>query len=148
MSIDSVYNAKILDYAGNIGRIGRLEDADGSAKAHSKLCGSTVIVDVKEADGKVTDYAQDVKACALGQAAASILAKNVIGSSLEELKQVREQMLAMLKTDGPPPTGKFEELKFLEPVRAYRARHASTMLAFDAVVSAMEEALSKHNEVA
>ena len=148
MSIDSVYNTKILDYAGNIGRIGRLEDADGSAKAHSKLCGSTVIVDVKQADGKVVDYAQDVKACALGQASASILAGNVIGSTLDELVEVREQMLAMLKEEGPPPTGKFSELKFLEPVRAYRARHASTMLAFDAVVSAMKQALEKHSQVA
>jgi NifU-like protein involved in Fe-S cluster formation len=148
MSIDSVYNAKILDYAGNIGRIGHLKDADGSAKAHSKLCGSTVVVDVKINDGRVADYAQDVKACALGQASAAILAKNVIGCSLDELKLVREQMLAMLKCDGPPPTGKFDELRFLEPVRDYRARHASTMLAFDAVVGAIEQALDKQGEIA
>ncbi|MGI9366693.1 MAG: iron-sulfur cluster assembly scaffold protein [Rhizobiaceae bacterium] len=148
MSIDAVYNAKILDYAGNIGRVGRLADAEGSSKAHSKLCGSTVIVDVKLEDGLVSDYAQDVKACALGQASASILAKNVIGSSVDELRTVRAQMLAMLKEGGPPPDGKFEELKFLEPVRDYRARHASTMLAFDAVVSAMEEALDEQTQVA
>ena len=89
-----------------------------------------------------------MKACALGQASSAILAKNVIGSSLEELSTARQQMLAMLKENGPPPTGKFEELKFLEPVRDYRARHASTMLAFDAVVSAMEQALDKQSEVA
>ena len=148
MSIDSVYNAKILDYAGNIERIGRLDDPDASAKAHSKLCGSTVVVDICQRDGVVTDYAQDVKACALGQASSAILAKNVIGCSLEELSTARQQMLAMLKENGPPPTGKFEELKFLEPVRDYRARHASTMLAFDAVVSAMEQALDKQSEVA
>ena len=148
MSIDSVYNAKILDYAGNIERIGRLDNPDASAKAHSKLCGSTVVVDIEQKDGRVTDYAHDVKACALGQASSAILAKNVIGSSLEELSTARQQMLAMLKENGPPPTGKFEELKFLEPVRDYRARHASTMLAFDAVVSAMEQALDKQSEVA
>lgn len=148
MSIDSVYNAKILDYAGNIERIGRLDNPDASAKAHSKLCGSTVVVDIEQKDGLVTDYAHDVKACALGQASSAILAKNVIGTSLEELSTARQQMLAMLKENGPPPTGKFEELKFLEPVRDYRARHASTMLAFDAVVSAMEQALDKQSKVA
>ena len=148
MSIDSVYNTKILDYAGNIERIGRLDSPNGTAKAHSKLCGSTVIADVNQQDGRVSDYAQDVKACALGQASAAILAKNVIGCSLDELRQAREQLAAMLKENGPPPTGKFAELKFLEPVRDYRARHASTMLAFDAVVSAMEQALDKQDEFA
>ena len=148
MSIDSVYNAKILDYAGNIERIGRLDNPDATAKAHSKLCGSTVVVDIQQENGVVTDYAQDVKACALGQASSAILAKNVIGASFEELSTARQQMLAMLKENGPPPTGKFEELKFLEPVRDYRARHASTMLAFDAVVSAMQQALDRQSEVA
>lgn len=148
MSIDSVYNTRILDYAGNIGRIGRIEHPDGSAKAHSKLCGSTVIVDVVVKDGKIIDYAQDVKACALGQASASIVARNVIGCTLDEMVEVREQMLAMLKADGPPPTGKFSELKFLEPVRAYRARHASTMLVFDAVVNAMRQAMERHRQLA
>ncbi|MCJ8309231.1 MAG: iron-sulfur cluster assembly scaffold protein [Rhizobiaceae bacterium] len=148
MSIDSVYNAKILDHAGNIERIGRLDNPDATAKAHSKLCGSTVVVDIQQENGVVTDYAQDVKACALGQASSAILAKNVIGASFEELSTARQQMLAMLKENGPPPTGKFEELKFLEPVRDYRARHASTMLAFDAVVSAMQQALDKQSEVA
>lgn len=148
MSIDSVYNAKILDYAGNIGRIGRLDTPGGTAKAHSKLCGSTVIVDVAVKDGVISDYAHDVKACALGQAASAIMAENVIGSSLDELRLVQAQMQSMLKENGPPPSGRFEELKFLEPVRDYRARHASTLLVFDATVSAMEEALSKQGELA
>lgn len=143
MSIDAVYNTKILDYAGNIGSIGRLDDPDGTAKAHSKLCGSTVIVDIKVRDGKVSEFAQDVKACALGQASASILAKNIKGATLAELQQARQQLRAMLKENGPPPTGRFAELQFLEPVRDYRARHASTMLAFDAAVEAMEEAVEK-----
>ncbi|MEE9313769.1 MAG: iron-sulfur cluster assembly scaffold protein [Rhizobiaceae bacterium] len=146
MSIDAVYNAKILEYAGNIGCLGNLETPDGAAKAHSKLCGSTVSVEVKVDDGLISDFAQDVKACALGQASSAILAKNVVGCSIEELRTVKAEMLAMLKQDGPPPTGKFEELKFLEPVREYRARHASTMLPFDAVVDAMEQALAKANQ--
>jgi NifU-like protein involved in Fe-S cluster formation len=148
MTIDSVYNAKILDFAGNIGRIGHLDAPDGQAKAHSKLCGSTVSVDVKIEDGVVVDYAQDIKACALGQASAGILAKNVIGCSLEELQTVKAEMLAMLKENGAAPSGKFEELKFLEPVREYRARHASTMLPFDAVVEAFEKALAGEKSVA
>ncbi len=148
MSIDSVYNGKILDYAGNISHIGRLDDAQGSAKAHSKLCGSTVIVDVKMNGGVVEEYAQDVKACALGQASAAILAQNVEGSTLGELEQVKAQMLAMLKENAEPPTGRFSDLKFLEPVRDYRARHASTMLAFDAVVEAVKQAMKAEQEVA
>lgn len=142
MGIDEVYNGKILDYAGNIGRIGRLNDAHGSAKAHSKLCGSTVIVDVKMQDDKVSDYAHDVKACALGQAAASILARNVIGATTQELRTGRDELRAMLKEGAEPPKGRFAELKFLEPVRDYRARHASTLLAFEAVVEAVDRALA------
>jgi len=140
MSINAVYNTKILDYAGNIGRIGTLEAPDGSAKAHSKLCGSTVTVDIKIDDGKVVDYAQDVKACALGQASASIVAANIIGATGGELHTALDQFRAMLKENGPAPDGRFEELKFLEPVRDYRARHASTMLALQASVEAFDKA--------
>jgi len=143
MTINDVYNAKILEFAGNIPRIGRLEQPHGSFKAHSKLCGSTVIVDVNVENGHLSDYAHDVKACALGQASASVLANQVIGCSLPELEQVRQEMTEMLKNDGPSPTGKFEDLKYLEPVKAHKARHASTLLAFDAVVAAMREALDK-----
>lgn len=140
MSLDSVYNAKILDYAGNIPRLGRLDAPSGTAKAHSKLCGSTVVVDLLIADGKVRDYAHDVKACALGQAAASIVARNIIGASGEELIEAREAFRAMLKEDGPPPTGRFGELEFLEPVREFKARHASTMLALQAACDAFDAA--------
>ena len=143
MTIDAVYNAKILDFAGNIPRIGRLDAPDGTSKRHSKLCGSTVTVDVRVKDDVIEDYAHDVKACALGQAAASILASHVIGASLPELVQVRDDMQAMLKENGKPPNGRFHDLEFLEPVRDYRARHASTMLAFEAVVDAMKQALEK-----
>lgn len=137
--IDDVYNTKILGFAGNIGRIGRLEHPDATAKAHSKLCGSTVVVDVAMQDGVVTDFAHDVKACALGQASSSIMAAHVVGATAEELRAVREVMWKMLKENGAPPEGRFADLKYLEPVRDYKARHASTMLTFDAVVDAIDQ---------
>jgi NifU-like protein involved in Fe-S cluster formation len=135
--IDDVYNAKILGFAGNIARIGRLEDPDATARAHSKLCGSTVVVDLKMENGIVTDFAHDVKACALGQASSSIMAANVVGATADELRKVRETMRCMLKENGAPPAGRFGDLRYLEPVRDYKARHASTMLTFDAVVDAI-----------
>lgn len=135
--IDDVYNAKILGFAGNIPRIGRLAEPDASARAHSKLCGSTVTVDIKMDGDTVIDFAHEVKACALGQASSSIMAQNVIGASAEELRNVRETMRRMLKENGPPPEGRFDDLKYLQPVRDYKARHASTMLTFDAVVDAI-----------
>lgn len=146
--IDDVYNTKILGFAGNIGRIGRLEHPDATAKAHSKLCGSTVVVDVAMRDGVVTDFAHDVKACALGQASSSIMAANVVGASAEELRTVREVMWKMLKENGTPPEGRFADLKYLEPVRDYKARHASTMLTFDAVVDAIDQIEQKRAEAA
>ncbi len=145
--ISDVYNAKILGYAGNIPRIGRLANPDASATAHSKLCGSTVTVDIRMDKDIVVDFAHDVKACALGQAASSIMASHVVGSSAAELRQVREEMRAMLKDNAAPPTGRFEELKFLEPVRDFKARHASTMLTFDAVVDAIGQAEARHETV-
>jgi NifU-like protein involved in Fe-S cluster formation len=135
--IDDVYNAKILGFAGNIGRIGRLEHPAATAVAHSKLCGSTVTVDLDMQDGIVTDFAHVVKACALGQASSAIMAEHVVGATAAELRAVRETMLGMLKENGPPPQGRFADLKYLEPVRDYKARHASTMLTFDAVVDAI-----------
>ncbi len=137
--IDDVYNAKIIEYAGNIGRIGRLEKPQASATAHSKLCGSTVTIDLVMDGSTVTDFAHEVKACALGQASSSIMARNVVGSSADELREVRETMRKMLKENGPPPEGRFGDLKYLEPVRDYKARHASTMLTFDAVVDAIDQ---------
>ena len=135
--IDDVYNAKILGFAGNIGRIGRLEQPDASATAHSKLCGSTVTIDLRMEKDVVTDFAHDVKACALGQASSAIMAEHIVGSTASELREVRETLLKMLKEGGTPPQGAFEDLKYLEPVRDYKARHASTMLTFDAVVDAI-----------
>jgi NifU-like protein involved in Fe-S cluster formation len=137
--LDDIYNKRILELAGNIPRLGRLEAPDASARAHSKLCGSTVTVDLKLDGGVVTDFAHEVKACALGQASSSIMARHAVGSTPEELRVVREAMRRMLKDNGGPPEGKWSELGVLEPVRAFKARHASTMLTFDAVVDALEQ---------
>jgi NifU-like protein involved in Fe-S cluster formation len=143
-----IYNHRILDLAGNIPRQGRLAAPGATAKAHSKLCGSTVIVDLVMADGQVVDFAHDVKACALGQAAASIMARHVIGSTGPELRALRDQMRAMLKENGPPPSGKWEDTAILEPVREFKARHASTLLTFDATVECVDqiEALARSRD--
>ena len=137
--LNDVYNARILDLAGNIPRLGRLPAPDATATAHSKLCGSTVTVDLKVSDGAVSDFAHDVKACALGQASSSIMARHVIGAKPAELRELRETVRKMLKENGPPPAGKWADIAVLEPVRDYKARHASTMLTFDAVVSALDQ---------
>lgn len=146
--LNDVYNAKILDLAGNIPRLGRLEAPDATATAHSKLCGSTVTVDVKMANGEITDFAHDVKACALGQASSSIMARHVIGSKPDELRSLRETVRKMLKENGAPPAGKWADIAVLEPVRDYRARHASTLLTFDAMVKAVDEIEAKQKQAA
>jgi NifU-like protein involved in Fe-S cluster formation len=135
--INDVYNKRIIELAGTIPRLGRLEAPDASATAHSKLCGSTVTVDLKMNGPVVTDFAHDVKACALGQASSSIMARNVVGSSASELRELRETVRKMLKENGAPPQGKWGDIAVLEPVRDYKARHASTLLTFDAVVDAI-----------
>ena len=136
--LNDVYNRRILELAGNIPRVGRLPFPDASATAHSKLCGSTVTVDLKMDGDTVTDFAHEVKACALGQASSSIMASHVIGSKAEELRSLREAVRRMLKENGAPPNdGKWDDIAVLEPVRDYKARHASTMLTFDAVVDAI-----------
>lgn len=144
--IDEVYNARILEFAGNIPRIGRLAEPDATAKAHSKLCGSTVTIDLCMREGRVVDFAHDVKACALGQASSSIMARHIIGASAEELRELRDTMHAMLRENGRPPSGRFADLRYLEPVREYKARHASTMLTFDAVVDAIAQIEKKQAE--
>ncbi len=135
--MDDIYNSKILEFAGNIPLIGTLDDFDASAQAHSKLCGSKVRIWLKMDGDTVSAFSHDVKACALGQASSSIMARHVIGASAAELRQAREDMLAMLKADGEGPSGRFEEMRYLRPVKDYKARHASTMLTFDAVVDAI-----------
>src|SRR5580704_2784557 len=115
--LDDVYNKRILELAANIPRIGHLPHADGVATAHSKLCGSTVSVELTVDDGKVSDFAHIVKACALGQASSSIMARNIIGATGAELREARETMRRMLKENGPAPEGRFAEAAVLEPVR-------------------------------
>ena len=144
--LDDIYNRRILEFAGSIPRIGRLEAPDATATAHSRLCGSTVTVDLKIDGAVVTDFAHEVKACALGQASSSIMARHVVGASADELRAVRETMRRMLKEGGPPPEGRFADLQFLEPVRDYKARHASTMLTFDAVVDALDQIEAKQQQ--
>jgi len=144
--INEVYNKRIIELAGNIPRLGRLADADASATAHSKLCGSTVTVDLKMDGEEVTDFAHDVKACALGQASSSIMARNVIGAKADELRALRDAVRRMLKENGMPPDGKWADIAVLEPVRDYKARHASTMLTFDAVVDAINQIEARRRE--
>ena len=136
--IDDIYNRRILELAADIPRLGRLPAPDATARAHSRLCGSTVTVDLSMRDGVVTAFAQDVKACALGQASSSIMGRHVVGTGADELRALREAMRRMLKENGPPPEGRWAELAVLEPVRDYKARHASTLLTFDAVVEAVD----------
>ena len=137
--LDDIYNRRILELAADIPRQGRLAHPDASATAHSKLCGSTVTIDLCMEGEIVTDFAHDVQACALGQASSSIMARNIIGSTASELRDIRETARRMLKDNGAPPTGKWEDLRVLEPVREVKARHASTLLTFDAVVDAIAQ---------
>lgn len=140
LMLDDIYNRRILEFAADIPHLGRLKKPDGTATAHSRLCGSTVTVDLATDGQRVTDFAHEVKACALGQASSSIMARNVVGSTAEELRGLREEMRRMLKQGGPAPGGRWSDLAVLEPVRDYKARHASTLLTFDAVVEALDKA--------
>ena len=135
--LNDIYNKRIIELAGNIPRLGRLDAPDATATAHSKLCGSTVKIDLRMDGPVVTDFAHDVKACALGQASSSIMASHVVGSTAAELRELRETVRKMLKENGAPPEGKWADIALLEPVRDYKARHASTLLTFDAVVDAI-----------
>jgi NifU-like protein involved in Fe-S cluster formation len=140
--IDDLYSARILKLAANMPRAGRLDAPDASSEKASKLCGSRVIVDLKLKDGRVVDFAQEVKACALGQAAAAVLGENVIGAGVDEIESARDQLAAMLKAGGDPPEGRFVDLKVLQPVKDYPARHASTLLAFEAAAEAARVAFA------
>lgn len=140
-NLDEIYNTRILELAGAISRTGRLTHPHGTATGHSKLCGSTVTVDLELENGRVSDFGQSVKACLLGQASASVMAREIVGSTPEELRTVANTMRAMLKEGGPPPGGRWADLAVLEPVRNYKARQASTLLVFDAVERALDDAV-------
>jgi NifU-like protein involved in Fe-S cluster formation len=141
--MDDLYHPRILELAGDIPHVGRLDAPDGAATKVSRVCGSVVTVELKLKDGRVSDIAVHPKACALGQAATAVLAMHAIGASPEEIVEAREALRAMLKDGAPPPGGRFWELRHLEGVRAYPPRHASTMLAFDAAVDALQQARAK-----
>jgi NifU-like protein involved in Fe-S cluster formation len=144
--INDVYNKRILELAANIERLQRLDAPDATATALSRLCGSKVTVDIRMDGDVVSDFGHDVKACALGQASSSLMARHVVGASAEELRALRKQMYAMLKEDGDPPVGRWAELEVLLPVRDFKPRHASTLLTFDAVVDAIDKVEAARKE--
>jgi NifU-like protein involved in Fe-S cluster formation len=146
--LDDIYNKRILELAANIPRLGRLPAPQATAIAHSKLCGSKVTVDLVMSDGAITDFAHEIKACALGQASSSVLARHVIGATGDEIRDLRQTMRAMLKENGAPPVGKWADAAVLEPVRDFKARHASTLLIFDAVVDAIAQIEAGQNTAA
>lgn len=132
-----LYSGKILELAASIPHQGRLADAMGTARKRSPLCGSTITADVRVEDGRISAFAQDVKACALGQASASILGRVVVGRTRAELEAAREALRALLKEGGPVPAAPFEGYEVLIPARDYKNRHASILLALDATCEAM-----------
>jgi len=141
--IDDLYSARLLKLAANMPRAGRLPQPDGPSEKVAKLCGSRVVVDVVLDGDRVVDFAQDVKACALGQAAAAVLGTHVVGAALSEIEMARDAFRAMLKDGADAPVGRFSDLSMLAPVKDYPARHASTLLAFEATVDAVHQALAR-----
>lgn len=144
--IDDLYSARILSLAANLPHAGRLNAPEGTGTRIAKLCGSRAIVDVVLDDqGRVKDFAQDVKACALGQAGAGVVGEAAIGSRLAEIEAARDAMLLMLKSGGEGPDNRFEGLRILKQVADYPARHASSMVAIEALLEAVREAMAKHH---
>ncbi len=141
--LDDIYTEKILELAAGIPHSGRLARPEASATARSKLCGSTITVDLRLEDGRIAEFGQVVKACLLGQAAASIVGREIVGTTPDELRRIGGEMRRMLKDRGPPPSGRWSDLAILEPVRDYPHRHASTLLVFDATEAALDEISSR-----
>jgi NifU-like protein involved in Fe-S cluster formation len=137
--LEDIYSERIMTLAANSQRARRLTHPDATATAHSKLCGSTVTVDLNMQDDVITDYGQTVKACLLGQSSAAVVAANIVGSTASEMRRIGAEMRRMLKENGPPPSGRWHDLEALEPVREVKARHTSTLLVFDAVERAIAE---------
>ena len=132
----NLYSGRILELATNVPYVDRLENPDASAKKRSPLCGSAVTVDITLLDDKITGYAQDVKACALGQAAAAVIGQSIIGRTLNEVQIARDELNAMLKQDGPIPSAPFQDLEVLLPAKDFKNRHASILLSLDATLAA------------
>lgn len=139
-----LYSTRILALAADIPHLTRLDAPDATVKRRSPLCGSTVTVDLKLADGKIAEFGQDVKACALGQAAAAVVGDGVIGANRAEIETARDQLKAMLKQDGPVPDAPFDGLEVLLPARDFKNRHASILLALEATAEAFEKAEQAH----
>ncbi|HOP21129.1 MAG TPA: iron-sulfur cluster assembly scaffold protein [Parvularculaceae bacterium] len=145
--IGELYSDRILAAASSIPAARRLAGADASAKKVSRVCGSEVDVDLKMDGDTVSDFGMEARACALGQAAASIVARHVVGASAAELYRLRDEMKAMLKEGGPPPSGeRWADLAVLEPIRDYPQRHASTMLVFEAIAACLDQLSAQHGE--
>ena len=140
LDLVKLYSGSILALAADIPHLGRLDPPCATVRRRSPLCGSTVTVDLRSENGRITDFAQDVKACALGQAAASVLGANVLGRSREEIERGRDQLAAMLRENGAVPEAPFEALEALLPARSFANRHASILLAFEATAEAMAQA--------
>lgn len=139
MELTDLYSDRILEIAANQPRPGRLPHPDASAKKVSRICGSSIEVDIAVEDGVITGYGHDLSACALGQTSAAIVAREIVGTPVPEFRRVRDEMTKMLKENGAPPQGaRWDDLKYLEPVREYRPRHTSTLLVFDAVADALD----------
>jgi NifU-like protein involved in Fe-S cluster formation len=138
--MDGLYHSRVLELAADISHVGRLAHPMGSSTKVSRVCGSVVTVDLNLKDGKISELGMEVEACALGQAAAAVLAAHGVGASVAEVVAARDGLRAMIKDGAPPPEGRFWELRHLEGVRDYPPRHASTMLAFEAAVAALEQA--------
>ncbi len=135
-----LYSQHILELAADIPHLGHLDSPHGRARKRSPLCGSMVTVELCLENGRISDFAQDVKACALGQAAASVVGRRAIGCRREEIERARDQLAAMLKRGGPAPDAPFDALEVLRPARDFRNRHASILLALEATLAAMEAA--------
>ncbi len=147
MELSDLYSEKILDLAGNARQPPRLAAPDATARKVSRVCGSVIEVDVAVRNGVITEYGHEISACALGQTSAAVVAREIVGTPVEEFLGVRQSMHDMLKANGAPPSGKWDDLRYLEPVRDYPARHVSTLLVFDAVAAALEK-LESSQEVA
>ncbi len=138
MELSELYSSKIIEIAGRLPKIEPLENPDASAKKSSRICGAVVKVSLKMENGLVSAYSHDISSDALGQTSASIVSEHIIGSSEEELRFLQQQMIDMLKHDRAPPSGKWSDFKYLQPVKSYPARHSSTLLIFDAVIECLD----------
>lgn len=139
MELSELYSDKILDLAANAPKLARLSQPDASSRKVSRVCGSLIEVDIVVRHGIIAEYGHLVSACALGQTSAAVVAREIVGTPVDDFIALRTQMQVMLQANGAPPAGKWDDLKYLEPVRDYKARHASTLLVFDAVVEALEK---------